>query len=219
MVDVNAIGIDRAMFENWVQVNISLARGVKPTTLEFRQHRGTLNAKEIKWWTIFCATLFQYAHTLTESGIMIANVQPLGEENGKVDFLLEYSKKSILEHLGFPEEGVKFFRAKEKEYWNDHSARRRSLRARVCEARMWFLARNPTGNMDWKLGEEMERIIQDTPWYEADFKGYIDAKNADVKEQRRRAEVRRRRIENSEREKARALRGLVRRRARSEAQR
>lgn len=34
----------------WVTVNISMARDNKPTTIEFRQHHGTMDPETIGWW-------------------------------------------------------------------------------------------------------------------------------------------------------------------------
>lgn len=66
---------------------------------------------------------------------MMGNLRDPGEENGIFDFLLAFSKDSILGHIGFPKEGIKFFEAKAIEYLDAHSERRSVLNGKITEAR------------------------------------------------------------------------------------
>ena len=204
-----SIGIPEGLFLDWCQVNISLPRGVKPTTLEFRQHRGSVDAEEIKWWTHFCARLFHYAHTLTLNNIKIANVAPPTDEDGNVDFLLQFSQKSILEHLKFPEEGTQYFRAKEREYYDEQSERRSILNAIVLHERMSLRSKHP--NKDCK---ELEQELESQAWYKSSHDEYQKALSADAKEQHRLAEIHRKKKENAVREEARLARGVERKKER-----
>lgn len=49
-------------------------RGRDINTIEFRQHRGTLDFKDIKMWTIFCANLVNFAKHYTETPELEAEV-------------------------------------------------------------------------------------------------------------------------------------------------
>lgn len=93
-------------------VNISPARGNKPTTIEFRQHYGTLDPTTIKWWASFLCTLVKYAYFLAQIGFEVRDTTDLDDVSVPKgwSFTMSYHKrKSILDVIGFPEEGKSFF--------------------------------------------------------------------------------------------------------------
>lgn len=87
--------------------------GGKPMTLEFRHHGGTLSTDDIKWWIRFCGALVRYAHrTSGEKG----NFRDAEEKRMS---LAELLKMSVLDLIGFEEEGKAHFAERKSELWNE----------------------------------------------------------------------------------------------------
>jgi hypothetical protein len=52
----------------FVKVHISPATEHKRETMEFRKHRGTTDATEIRWWVVFIERVIQYAWRTAQAG-------------------------------------------------------------------------------------------------------------------------------------------------------
>jgi hypothetical protein len=61
----------------YVAVAISDPHGPKPLTLEFRQHRGAYDSREVIAWLNFCVLLVAYAHKLAYNKTDLCNAQIL----------------------------------------------------------------------------------------------------------------------------------------------
>ncbi|CZR58735.1 uncharacterized protein PAC_08627 [Phialocephala subalpina] len=90
---------------SWIAVNLSLKRQNKPFTIEFRQHHGTMDPGTIAWWVRFLGKLMRFAHYLAHHSIKIQHTG--ADKEGS--FVDELPKQSILDLLGFPEEGRAHF--------------------------------------------------------------------------------------------------------------
>ena len=97
-----AVGTSRRNYlhQEWVVVNCSLARGNEPTTIEYRQYQGTVNAG-IKWWGTFCEHVLRYAHFLAQMRIRVEDEEGAA---GGFSTVEQLTKKSILDLTEFPEE-------------------------------------------------------------------------------------------------------------------
>lgn len=60
----NLLGVNTAKY---VKVHISPARERKRETVEFREHRGTTDAEEIRWWVVLIERMIQYCWRLAEA--------------------------------------------------------------------------------------------------------------------------------------------------------
>jgi hypothetical protein len=60
----NFLGVITAKY---VKVHISPARERRRETVEFREHRGTTDAEEIRWWVVFTERVIQYCWRLAEA--------------------------------------------------------------------------------------------------------------------------------------------------------
>jgi hypothetical protein len=175
---------------NWKQVNISFPRGRKKATLEFRQHIGTLQEEEVRWWVLFSGHLLRYAHLLAQMGFELRD-----EEGEEFSFLDEVTKRGLLDIIGFPEEGKRFFKGMERRYLDAAWERKRDLERKLIAGRV---ERVKNGE---KTGDEMDREIMAEEWYvDALIKNW-ELDNEDPKERKRRWEEEKEK-ERKEREKA-----------------
>jgi hypothetical protein len=162
---------------NWKQVNISFPRGRKKATLEFRQHIGTLQEEEIRWWVLFSGRLLRYAHFLAQVGFELRD-----EAEEGFSFLDEVTKRSLLDIIGFPEEGKSFFRGMERRYWDAAWERKRDLEKKLIAGRV---ERVKNGE---KTGDVMDREIMAEEWYIDVLRKNWELDDEDPKEQKRRWE-------------------------------
>jgi hypothetical protein len=145
--------------------------------LEFRQHIGTLQEEEIRWWVLFSGRLLRYAHLLAQMGFELRD-----EEGGESSFLDKVTKRSLLDIIGFPEKGKRFFRGMERRYWDAAWERKRDLEKRLIAGRV---ERMKNGE---KTGDEMDREIMAEEWYIDALRKNWELDNEDPKEQKRRWE-------------------------------
>ncbi|KAF8847256.1 hypothetical protein BDZ45DRAFT_755081 [Acephala macrosclerotiorum] len=132
-------GPDGILERNWIAVNLSLKRTNKPFTIEFRQHHGLMDPESIAWWVRFVGKLIRFAHYLAKKGIKIQHTGAPEEDS----FVDELPKRSILELLGFPEEGIAHFHRMRAIHFNeehhleiireDEFVRRRIVRRKLGE--------------------------------------------------------------------------------------
>jgi hypothetical protein len=87
------------------QVKFSNERGQKPLTIEFRQHRGTCNRREIVYWIKFCAGVVRLAHRYVAVGFDIRDPMALNELAQKIWLI-----------VGLQQDELNFFRSKMEEY-------------------------------------------------------------------------------------------------------
>jgi len=132
-------------------------------------------------------------------------------EKEYVDFMLEFTNSSILEHLIFPSDGIEIFRTKGKEYQDDQSDRRSLHMVLIFEQRT-KIVRTTAGRgerfaMDFNLRENQE--LQDAE------EEYRKATKADINETQRLRAEKVKEVEQQERLQARHLRGEQRRQART----
>jgi hypothetical protein len=144
----------RRKFEKNVRVYISQGNSIKPTTLEFRHHNATTDPNIIKWWVKFCGYILKHARTLAA-----LNVKILDEENCITSFVENCTNESILDVIGFPEEGKEHFR-KRAEAENDDGANAwRALEELIIKERI----------KRRKLGEvpdaKMDMLIKQERWF------------------------------------------------------
>jgi len=92
----------------FVKVYISPAREHKRETVEFREHRGTTDAVEIRWWVVFIERVIQYCWRLAESGFRF--FVP-GSELWNIN-----NTEDMWRVIEMPEEGRNFLRGKIHEY-------------------------------------------------------------------------------------------------------
>jgi len=92
----------------YVKVHISPATERKRETLEFREHRGTTDAEEIRWWVVFIERVIRYCWSLAQTewrfflpGNVMMNTSNTEEMWGVIEM---------------PEEGRGFLRGKIQEY-------------------------------------------------------------------------------------------------------
>jgi hypothetical protein len=92
----------------YVKLYISPAREHKRETVEFREHRGTTDAEEIRWWVVFIERVIQFCWSLAQSGFRF--FLP-----GSVMLNMSHTEEmwGIIE---MPEEGSDFLRGKIFEY-------------------------------------------------------------------------------------------------------
>ncbi|KAI6713798.1 hypothetical protein PZA11_003290 [Diplocarpon coronariae] len=92
---------------DWTTVNVSMERGNKPTTFEFRHHHGTSDPEVVKWWVRFCGSMLKHAHLLVQQGVKLQD--PTKPAPGKVGFLDLLVKENILDIIRFPPAGKAHF--------------------------------------------------------------------------------------------------------------
>ena len=115
-----------------VTANISMARDNKPTTIEFRQHEGTIDSDDIYWWALFLGKLVRYAHLLKQLDFKFLDKEPL-----PVPSLVELvTNKSILDLLTFPQEGKQYFTAKKIQFLDVKFNMKRELDNKVVKERI-----------------------------------------------------------------------------------
>jgi hypothetical protein len=158
-----ADGSERVMRDlgNYATVNISLARSNKPTTIEFRHQKGTLDPEVIYYWVKFCGSLVQTAYFYALQDFEVRNAVP-PTENHEDSFLQELLRRdpdsalqyrSILDTVGFSDEGKIFFaEQKEKNFDGLHGVLR-FLDEKVVEERSRRVARGE------RTGVEMDAEI------------------------------------------------------------
>jgi hypothetical protein len=99
----------RSSFEKNVTVYISPGNSIKPIKLEFRHHNATTDPHVITWWVKFCWYILKHARTLA-----VLDVKILDEENFNTSFVEKYTNQSILDVIGFSEEGKEHFKKRKK---------------------------------------------------------------------------------------------------------
>lgn len=164
------VGLDAATAGPWnhnISVKISEARENKPTTIEFRQHHATLDATEIKWWVMFLAYLVKHSYFLAQDGRELrdeGNLQDTTRSPDEYSFVANYENQtSILDVIGFPEEGKQHFaRCREKHRNNPHDAER--------ELDKWIIAvRAKSSRMSGLLtGRRFDEQVRKTDEYRAE---------------------------------------------------
>lgn len=65
-------------------------------TIEFREHVGTLNADDIKWWMLFTSKMLRFAQALTDANLAF-------DAHGDLRVI------DLLDLIGFPREGQEFY--------------------------------------------------------------------------------------------------------------
>jgi len=138
-------------------VNLSLSRNNKPLTIEFRQHKGTVDSETIYWWVTFLAKLLQYCVLLEQVGVRILDSEGAGVD-GDISFVGELTKRSILDIISFPEEGKSYFARKKEELRDEGFDAKRGLEKRIIDERA---RRRFTGQ---ETGRAMDREIRREPW-------------------------------------------------------
>ncbi|KAE9371943.1 hypothetical protein N431DRAFT_439071 [Stipitochalara longipes BDJ] len=152
------------MARGWTAVGISMARGNKPLTLEFRQHQGTTEALVISWWVKFLGSLIRYASFLCREMKLELKDGPLHPtEAGFLESLLEQNK-SILDLLAFDEEGKKHFQRLAEIHRDDAFDEKRDLDRLVIQDRIRRTKLHPNNN---PTGERMDAKIKNSNWYKA----------------------------------------------------
>lgn len=91
----------------YAQVRFSNAREGKPLIIEFRQHRGTVSAKEVSNWVSFCAGVINLACKWVYLQLDIRNTETLMQ--------LEHT---IWVNVGLEQEQIAFFAKRSAEYWD-----------------------------------------------------------------------------------------------------
>ena len=145
----------KEMQSNFVAVNISRKRPNKPTTIEFRQHRGTIDPEEIKWWVQFCGHLMRFSSFLAKMNFQVNDIMT----GGKTSLVDSIGRQSILDIIGFPEEGKQYFRREaeiRKHYAYDAW---RVLDRMLVEKRIAI--RKAGGEMN----REVDQQLRSQPWY------------------------------------------------------
>jgi hypothetical protein len=122
----------------YVTVCISEKRRNKPTTLEFRQHHATIDSETIKWWITFVCQLIRFATFLAQMGVQLRDNGSLLDTSLAPDrsSLVENFGKdhSILDLIGFPAAGKKFYKEATEFHKDDfHDAER--------ELDLWIIGR------------------------------------------------------------------------------
>jgi hypothetical protein len=92
----------------FVKVHISPARERKRETVEFREHRGTTDATEIRWWVVFIERVIQYCWRLAEAGFRFFIP-------GSALWNINHTE-DMWRAIEMPEEGRNFLRGKIHEY-------------------------------------------------------------------------------------------------------
>lgn len=146
----------------YVTVNISLARDNKPTTIKFRQHHGTIDAVDLKWWVQFLVYLVKYSYFLAQIGFEVRDKGDL--QKIPVKDLDQYSfvessdtESSILDVISYPAEGKAHFAAcAARHYSAGHEANR--------ELDPWFIKKRArqsryTGRPPGMKYDELVRTI------------------------------------------------------------
>lgn len=88
-------------------VNFSgLVKENRPNTIEFRQHAGTLDPRDVFWWVQFCTGLVQLAHQYAITG----DECPVSDWEDRIDI------EDLFEAIGLPDEGREFFRERREVY-------------------------------------------------------------------------------------------------------
>ncbi|KAI9872245.1 MAG: hypothetical protein M1830_001871 [Pleopsidium flavum] len=65
-------------------------------TIEFREHAGTLNADDIKWWMLFTSKMLRFAQALTDANLIF-------DAHG------DFHVIGLLKLIGFPRQGQDFY--------------------------------------------------------------------------------------------------------------
>ena len=147
----------RSRARDYLAVNISPQRSNKPTTIEFRQHHGTVDGNEIKWWVMFCGYLLRYAHLLGQSGHTITDIdEPVDKPNSAPPFSYVENlarRKSILDLISFPEEGKKHFIDQAEKYQDEEFEEDRAYDDRLIEERIRRVLEGE------ETGEDMDQDI------------------------------------------------------------
>lgn len=124
----------------YVAVHISSRPG-KKTTLEFRQHQGTLEPDSIKWWVLFLGYLMRHAILVEQQNDRLLNEDHLGyfNETGR-HYVEEVPKQySILDWINFPEDGKEFLKKQSRVLYDNDEGRfekaKRSLEAILIKGR------------------------------------------------------------------------------------
>lgn len=151
---------------DWMTVNVSLQRRNKTLTMEFRQHTGTVDPIEIKWWVLFCGNLFRFAHMLGQTGQKLQDTPPMDRNNS---YLKTLTDQSVLDLIGFSEEGKAYFARKREEYMDDVWDMRRALDETVIQYRIRMRAAG------WQTGAAMERNIERKKWWKVENQKILDA--------------------------------------------
>jgi hypothetical protein len=103
--DKKFLGVITAKF---VKVHISPARERKMETVEFREHRGTTSATEIRWWVVFIERVIQYAWRTAQAGFRF--FVP-GSQSWDI-----HNTEDIWSVIEMPQDGRDFLRGKIHEY-------------------------------------------------------------------------------------------------------
>ncbi|XMA10333.1 hypothetical protein WAI453_003124 [Rhynchosporium graminicola] len=125
------------LWRSYTAVHISLARGNKPTTFEFRQHHGTTNAVEIKYWVELCGHLLRFACFLDEAGIQLRDPKRGSLEGSNTPTFLEtFVEQDLLEIIGMTEEAKAYFKAQEERFFDQPHDDKRFAEAKLIEERI-----------------------------------------------------------------------------------
>ncbi|KAN0110109.1 hypothetical protein V8E51_006496 [Hyaloscypha variabilis] len=152
----------RLVVRGWTAVGISMARGNKPITLEFRQHQGATDATVISWWVKFLGSLIRYAYSVRrELNLEMRDGQTDPTGAGFLETLQQ--TKSILDLIAFDKEGKQHFQNLAVRHRNDEFDAKRAMEARVIQERI-RRTKLPTGNT---TGELMDAAIKQEAWYQA----------------------------------------------------
>jgi hypothetical protein len=100
---------------NYTTVNISLRRDNKPTTIEFRHQKGTLDPDIIKHWVRFCGTMLQTAYVYAKNDFEFRN-GPEAENWDEHSFLSRFISGAasngeageILDVINMPDDSTMF---------------------------------------------------------------------------------------------------------------
>jgi hypothetical protein len=138
-----------------ITVHISPQGKNKPTTIEFRQHHGTVEASSIRWWSTLVCQLVKFAYFVAQVGIEIRDHddirnQALGPQiHG---FVEELNKKaSILDVVGLSQQGKQYFNSMVAKYQDDRQDAMRELDLFIIRERAKLVRRTgllPTDHSD-----------------------------------------------------------------------
>jgi uncharacterized membrane protein len=143
-----------------IAVHISSEGKNKPTTIEFRQHHGTVDASSIRWWSTFVCQLVKFAYFTAQMGTKIRDHddirnQALGPQT--ISFVEELNKKaSILVLVGLSQQGKQHFASMIVKYQDDKQDAMRELDLFVIKERAKHARR--TGSLPTNYSDDMFRV-------------------------------------------------------------
>lgn len=162
-----ADGSERKMRDsaNYSTVNISLERANKPTTIDFRHQKGTIDSKIIYHWVKFCGALVQTAWHFAQQDFEFRNAGPITANNLESSYLrllLErrrgrgttFQKIDIMELVGLSEDSKTFLREQKKQTLDELHQAQRHIDEFIIKVRSERLAKGK------RPGVEMDAQIE-----------------------------------------------------------